>query len=349
MVNANYNQNPHVADSILGVVLVTFNSADVVIDALETLFSSAEADKVKLQVTVVDNASSDDTPERILAWRSGIEPYAAPADLPFELSSTVGKPISEKTLNIIRADYNGGFAYGVNIGIKNLLSNKFINRIWVLNPDSIVPRGTVGAFARYNAAPFSLMGGRVLFYEEPKIIQVDGGKISWATGVTKNINHFCSHLTPYPKADDFDFIMGASMVVSREFWDFAGPMNEMYFLYYEEVDWALRRGDLPLAYCPEAIIYHKAGTSIGSPSFRRVATPFSLYFKHRARMLFLRQHSPSSVHFGWMYAIAKATQFAISGNWSEMFAVVDGARCAPPRANIAAKLDNYALSKLQRR
>ena len=33
-----------------------------------------------------------------------------------------------------------------------------------------------------------------------------------------------------------------------------GGFDPEYFLYYEEVDWALRRGDLPLAYCPGGIV-----------------------------------------------------------------------------------------------
>ena len=40
-------------------------------------------------------------------------------------------------------------------------------------------------------------------------------------------------------------------------------MREDYFLYYEEVDWAMRRGSRPLRYCEGLRIYHRAGTAIG--------------------------------------------------------------------------------------
>ena len=42
-------------------------------------------------------------------------------------------------------------------------------------------------------------------------------------------------------------------------------MSEDYFLYYEELDWALRaRGRFSLAYASDSLVYHKAGASIGS-------------------------------------------------------------------------------------
>ena len=332
----------------LGVVLVAYDSADVIIDALESLFAAGQSDQVALRVVVVDNASPDDSVARIRAWQSGQTPYSAPADLPYPAPPVVAKPVSDSALQILRAGHNGGFAAGVNLGVEALFSLPEISRVWVLNPDSVVPKGTVGAFARHDPGPFSLMGGRVLYYDRPDIVQIDGGRINLRTGVAVNINLFKPRTTPPPAASDLDFVMGASMLVSRRFWERAGPMREDYFLYYEEVDWALARGDLPLAICPEAIIHHRAGTAIGSPTAGRPASPFSLYFKHRARMMFLRRHAPQNMAIGWAYTAAKVAQLALKGYWQEARALLAGARRAKPPEAVAQRLGPEALRRLQK-
>ena len=71
-------------------------------------------------------------------------------------------------------------------------------------------------------------------------------------------------------------------------------MEEDYFLYYEEVDWAFRRGDLPLVYCEDGLVHHRAGTAIGS---RKIVpgSPrrFSMYFKYRGpHVRFMRRFNP---------------------------------------------------------
>ena len=209
-----------------------------------------------------------------------------------------------------------------------LAADPAIDRVWILNPDSVVPPG----HRRRLAAPpppggFALLGGRLLYLETaPDRIQIDGGhhrppdRASPATSTSS-----CRHAaTPAPTPPTLDFITGASLVASRAFIERAGPMPEDYFLYYEEVDWALRRGDLPLAYCPRRVVYHRAGTAIGSPAPGRPASPFSLYFKHRGRLRFLRRHVPWALPTGLLYSVAKAGQLALKGYRPEAWAIVAG-------------------------
>lgn len=327
----------------LGIVIVTYNSADVIRDCLETLFAAAE--NVTLRVVVVDNASPDTTVELIEAWAAGADDYSLPLDLPFA-TAPLRKPVSrafgdegENTLHLIRNDVNGGFAAGVNIGLAHLAKDPAIDRFWILNPDCVVPLGTPGAFARHEAGRFSLMGGRVSYYDKPDMVQMDGGTLNRWTGVTGNVNLYASiSETTSPQADGIDFITGACMVASREFYETVGPMCEEYFLYYEEVDWAMQRGELPLAICPLARVYHKTGTSIGSPTHGRIASPFSLYFKHRARMRFVRRHLSNSVTFAWIYTLAKVSQYWMKGWHPEAQAILDGALGRKPPVDIQLRL-----------
>lgn len=330
----------------LGVVLVAYDSADVILDALETLLASARMDGVALQVVVVDNASPDDSVARIRDWAGGTQPYQAPDDLPFVWHGPVPKPLADGVVRIVTAPVNGGFAAGVNLGVQTLFADPSIGRVWVLNPDAIVAPGTVAAFARHDPGPFALMGGRVLYMTTPPRIQIDGGRIDWRTGATYNINQFAPADTPPPAPEALDFVMGASMVASREFWEQTGPMEEDYFLYYEEVDWALRRKDLPLVWCEGAVIYHRAGTAIGSPAPGKPASPFSLYFKHRARMMFLRRHARGPLVIGWAYGLSKMVQLLLKGYRAEAAAIWAGTRGARPPAEVRARLGQDVISRL---
>ena len=70
-------------------------------------------------------------------------------------------------------------------------------------------------------------------------------------------------------------------------------MEESYFLYFEELDWAMRaRGKFDLAYARDSVIYHKEGASIGSHSDRRKRSVASDQYLSRSRVLFTKRFFP---------------------------------------------------------
>jgi len=68
-------------------------------------------------------------------------------------------------------------------------------------------------------------------------------------------------------------------------------MNEEYFLYFEEQDWAERakRKGFLLSYCSQGIIYHKEGATIGG-SQKRGSSRFSDFYFTRSKLLFTRRY-----------------------------------------------------------
>lgn len=296
--------------SLMGVVIVTYNSSDQIIPCLESLLASERA--AYLRIVVVDNASPDDTVRRMETWSDGRVAFQEPA-------GRLSAPIT-----LLTQTRNLGFAGGVNVALKTLLRDPEIDRFWLLNPDSKVPPKTP---ERLMAAPndFALMGNRIIYADDRNRIQLDAGSINTRTGVTQNIHlGLPADQTPPPQIEKADFISGASLVASRRFVEAKGLMPEDYFLYYEEVDWALRRGDEPLRFCVGAEVYHIAGASIGSPSFDRGPSPLSLYHKHRSRMIFLRRWYPRSVATGLLFGYAKAAQLTIRHGWRAGWAVLAG-------------------------
>lgn len=316
--------------SSLGVVIVTYNARSIIRDCLESLLSSP----TNLKVVVVDNASTDDTLGVIAAWAAGTDGYRFWANLP-GVTACVPKPFPH--LTTIAAAQNGGFATGVNIGLRHLLADTSLDRFWILNPDTIVPPETPQNIASAPAG-FSLLGGRILYAEPPYNIQIDAGTLNRWTGVTGNLNLGAAHDTDRPDMRHADFISGAHMVASRKFIEAAGLMPEDYFLYYEEVDWAQRRGDLPLRFCPNAAIYHRAGASIGSPTLTTAASAMSVYYKHRARLRFLRSHCPWARPTAYAYGLVKAAQFAAQGQWPQSGATLRAMAERPFLTNKAAQL-----------
>lgn len=288
----------------LGVVIVLHGSGDVIAGCLATLLAS---EGVTLDIAVVDNASADDGPAIARAADPG--PHR---------------------LRVIETGRNGGYAAGVNAGLAVLAAEPDLDRFWILNPDTLAPPDTARRFATFNA-PFGLLGGRVVYADPPGHIQIDGGVIDRWTGVTSNLNRGAP--ADAPPADRVpDFVTGASLVVSRTFLDQVGPMPEAYFLYYEEVAWAWRRGDLAIHHDPQAIVRHRAGTAIGSQTQTRGPSPFSAWFLHRARLRFVRRHLPTALPGAVIYSVGKAAQALLRRQPRVAAAILTGSLgIAPPR------------------
>ena len=75
-------------------------------------------------------------------------------------------------------------------------------------------------------------------------------------------------------------------MVKREIIEKVGMMPEMYFLYYEELDWsvAIRKAGYKLYYYPNASLHHHASLSTGQDS------PLKTYYYYRNRVLFMRRN-----------------------------------------------------------
>jgi GT2 family glycosyltransferase len=309
---------------MIGVIILTFQSADMIEACLDSLRASDHAD---LRIVVCDNNSQDDTVDVIRSWAAGQGIDLTESDL------NTKRPEEPGFLTLLHTGANRGFAGGVNAGIVHLQADPRIDLFWILNPDSEATPGAAGAYARCaeRLGRFSLMGGRIRYHEAPSWIQSDGGRVSPWSGICRNLN---AGLMPedvcIPDVASLDFISGANMVASRRFIEQAGPMVEDYFLYYEEIDWAARRGDLPLALCPEAVVIHHGGTTIGTGSVTKRASPFANYFKNRNRMRFMRRFRPLALPVAWGLSMLRVVKiFAIGAN-AEAWSALSGLNGLPP-------------------
>ena len=90
-----------------------------------------------------------------------------------------------------------------------------------------------------------------------------------------------------------DYIAGASLLVSRALLRDVGLLSERYFLFYEEIDLAVRaKGRYSLAYAHESIVYHKEGRATGARSDPVRKSALADLYGCRSRLLFTRAYFP---------------------------------------------------------
>lgn len=312
---------------MLGVVIVAYNSADVIADCLESIVGAPEITRI----VVVDNQSTDHTCATIRDWasRAGIMIEAIDRD--------GGGPLLERLL-LVPSGLNRGFAGAVNLGLAVLKREPGIQAFWILNPDAAARPHTPSAIldcARRHPE-FGLMGGRIVYTAPGNRVQADGGRYSRWTGICESINQGKSiEDAIVPDAATLDFVTGAHMIASRRFVEEVGPMNESYFLYYEEVDWAARRGGHPIVRCDRAEVVHQGGTSIGTAVSGRRASPLSHYFNFRNRIRFMRRFHPFSLPMAYGNAVLRVLKIARSGDRAGAVAALRGTLGLAPPAEVA--------------
>lgn len=306
----------------LGIVIVNYKGVGDVLECLESVFRSAWP----VRVVVVDNDSGDGSSDAIEAWargeRDAPEPSPALAHLSrppvvkpvacVRLAEGDTQPRADIALTIIDARRNGGFASGNNVGLRHLLADPKLDYFWLLNPDTVVEPTAAGALVQQMAAihRVGMCGTQVRFYHRPGHTQaLNGQRFSTWTGQSRGISADAPVGVPYDPAvvaRQTDYVLGASLAVSRPFLTTIGLMEEGYFLYFEEIDWAFRNaGRFATGFAHAAVIFHKEGGSIGSSSRKGGRSALSEYYLLRSRHAFVRRFRPwlLPVHFGLSLAL----------------------------------------------
>ena len=189
----------------LAVVIVTYNNAREVTRTLARLETElAPSD----ELVVVDNASSDGTPDAV---RRG-SPRAT----------------------VIEAGANRGFAAGCNMGAAATSAPVLL----LLNPDATPEPGSLAALRA--AAERTAWGAW-----QPLVTMPGGREINTAGGVIHFLGFGWAGQCGLPVTDGalpghIAFPSGAALCVRREAWDALQGFDEAYFMYGEDLDLGLR-------------------------------------------------------------------------------------------------------------
>jgi GT2 family glycosyltransferase len=305
----------------LGIILVNWRRAQDSIECLESVLRSS----VPVQVVVVDNGSGDGSLDAIAAWARGEQPPVAasaamaalvsppiPKPLAFErLSATQSATMAPATgLTLIDAGRNGGFAAGNNIGLAHLRLAENIDTFWLLNNDTVIEAGTAAALLDHfdGSGGAGMCGTVVRYYWDPGRVQAwNGHRFNRFTGTARGIGSGSAADAPFSPqqvAAQTDFVLGASLAISRDFLVNIGPMSEDYFLYFEEIDWAARNdGRFAIGFADKAVVFHKEGGSIGSSGTPGARSDLSDYWLTRSRLTVIRRHHPLLLPWHWLLTI----------------------------------------------
>lgn len=248
-----------------------------------------------------DNGSDDESLNQIRGW--AVSRAVPLKEHQCSGAEAVGTAGTDQLLTLISIKENLGFAGGNNVGLRYGMALGDVDYYWLLNNDTVVePDALTHLVARMQQDPGAGICGSTicLYHDRSKIQALGGGYYCHWLGLPWHYGRFVQSgrdTINYQKAESrMNYVEGASMLVSRSFLEKVGLMSEEYFLYFEELDWALRsKGRFRLGYAPASIVYHKVGASIGTSSNPARKSLVCDYYNIRNRIRFTRQYHPLSL------------------------------------------------------
>ncbi len=233
-------------------------------DTIACLQSLKALDYPHVRLTVVDNASTDDSVARIRQ--------------------------AHPDVHLLVCDRNYGFAEGNNIGIRYALEQG-ADYVWILNNDTIVaPDSLSKLVAACVADPAIGTAGPKIYYADPPDRLWFAGAIfrPWL-GLSVILGH--DQIDDHRRWEtqcDASFITGCAMLVRSELFSQIGLFDPIYFFMGEDLDFGMRArtSGWRNVYVPAATIRHKVSSSSGG-----AGSPFSLYYSCRNWFLLMQKHA----------------------------------------------------------
>ncbi len=246
----------------LHVVIVNYRTGRLAVDCLQSL-APMVGDLQGGRVVVVDNDSGDDSIDMIRSaiarrgWSAWAELHALPR--------------------------NGGFAYGNNAAIARVRElDPAFGAVLLLNPDTVASPGLVAQLAEWLRAhpEVGIVGAAI--EDETGTAQCSAHRLPSplteldSAAQLGPLSRWLAGSAPLPgvpseAAHESDWVSGACMAVRREVLDAIGPMDEGFFLYFEEVDFCLRarRAGWRCWFVPAGRVRHYEGAATGIRTARR--------------------------------------------------------------------------------
>jgi GT2 family glycosyltransferase len=235
-------------------------------DTLSCLAAIARSTHVPTRVVVVDNASTDGTPEAVAAAFPDVD--------------------------VVRNEENLGFAGGNDVGLEWAL-DAGADHVLVLNNDVEVGPDTIERLVDAAASLPSpgAINPKILFAEPSGHIWFAGARFDPRRGYNGHQRGYGKPDGPeYDETVETDRACGAAMFVPRAVLEEVGRFDEKLFLYSEDTDWSLRAraAGYRLYVVPEARVVHRVSASAGGES-----SPTTLYYGMRNTLVVCERHAPA--------------------------------------------------------
>ena len=286
----------------LVVSIINYRTADLTLNCVRSVL--ADIGDLDVRVVVVDNASGDGSDEIIAAGLAEM-PAAARVEL-------------------IRSASNTGFSGGHNIGIKAVAAEHYL----VLNSDAVLRPGFLARILEAaDARPeMGLIAPQI--ETEDGEIQVNCFRFhsplselvraARTAQVTALLRSRVVALQPPVVQDQIEWASFACILLRAEMVAAIGPMDEGYFLYFEDAEYCLRarRAGWRIWQETAAVAVHFRGGSGPVKSLEKARKRLPPYF-YASRTRFLRQaHGPLGpllANLMWMAGRAVAYLRIVTG------------------------------------
>ncbi|MBI2400790.1 MAG: glycosyltransferase family 2 protein [Deltaproteobacteria bacterium] len=273
----------------MSIIIVSWNAREYLVGCLMSLY---EEDLPWAEIIVVDNGSSDGSPDTIE-----------------ELFPEV---------RLIRSDENLGFAKANNIGIM-ASSGKYV---CLINSDVVVLGGCLEALKdRMDSDPSAgLVCPKVLNPDmtlQPTCRRFPSIKGAFLSAIGLDSRNYMRH----DSVMEAEAVSGCFMLARRAAIDEAGLLDERFFFYAEDKDWCrrIRNSGWKIVYLPEAKAVHYGGSSSS-------AAPVKFYIElHKANLKYWRKYH-GSLSAAIYLAIVMLHQALRIGSAAVVFALVPGRR-----------------------
>lgn len=251
-------------EPLVSIITVNFNQAKV---TEELILSLKKVEYSRLEIIVVDNGSKTT-----------------------ELQSLAPKYPEVK---FIFNKENLGFAGGNNLGIAAATGDYLL----FLNNDTEVHSSFMQPLVNVIENPKVGVVSPKIKYFGTNIIQYAGnGAVSPYTGRSVRIGFQVDDQGQHDVETETQIAHGAAMMLSRKVINEVGLMPELYFLYYEEIDWceAVKKSGYEIRYVPQSEVYHKESMSVGKKSTLKT------YYMMRSRLIYLRRNTKGIKKLSWI-------------------------------------------------
>lgn len=258
---------------LVSIITVNFNQTDATCALLDSI---RRQDYQNVEIFVVDNGSREN-PARVF-----LEKYAE--------------------VQFIRSEQNLGFAGGNNLAVKEAKGDF----LFFVNNDAELTEGCIERLlALFETVPdLGIVSPLICYFPEKdsklqtsnsELIQYAGmTRISPLTGRNRTIGNKELDKGQFAESQPTAYAHGAAMMISRRVLEQVGPMDEGFFLYYEELDWCerIRRAGFSVWVAPHARVYHKESLTVEKLGALKT------YYLNRNRVWFMRRN-----YGGWRLAV----------------------------------------------
>jgi len=262
----------------LGVIIVSWNVKELLDACLLSLREDiSKTSQVAATVWVIDNASHDGTADMVCSRHPWV--------------------------NLETSLENLGFVRGNNWIIERLLQTSAPDYLWLLNPDTVIQPGALAILLDFmNAHPRAGLSGPQLLnpdgshqpgaFRFPDVWQplFDFGWLPQRFYYTRWNGRYPAQAYARQQPFRIDHPLGAAMLARTAAVQQVGLLDEGFFMYCEEIDWAwrMRKAGWEAWLVPEAQVIHVGGASTGQARAETTAYLWEsrarLYRKHRGRL-----------------------------------------------------------------